>query len=59
MQGKRSQEWLKELNRIAVEDYGFKVPPAPMDQDNACWLEYFNEGRSPCEALSEDASYGA
>ncbi len=47
-------EWMLELKKVAVENYGFNKAEV---FDREAWKEYFNDGINPEEALIEDISY--
>jgi hypothetical protein len=50
-----SPAWFAELQRVAVESFGF-APTVTFHE--ADWLDYFRDGFTPTEALDEDLSYG-
>ena len=46
-------DWIKELIQIRKDSLVVEVEMA-----KDAWKEYYEDGYSPAEALSEDASYG-
>lgn len=46
------EEWFEELRRIFAL-MGYQEPP----QDCAGWVEYFEEGNTPAQAIIEDMAY--
>lgn len=47
-------EWLIEVERILVDDYGFL---APVNADPDTWKVYYEDDMIPEEAVAEDMSY--
>jgi hypothetical protein len=51
-------EWLAELDRVAVSHFGFSGPiVAQTGRD--CWRSYYDDGDTPRGAIAEDLSHGA
>lgn len=46
--------WVNEFNKRGKR-FGYFIGNGPLDFD--CWIDYFNDGYSPYEAIMEDLSY--
>lgn len=46
-------EWLAELDRVAVAEFGFKSPIV-VETGRACWRAHFDAGDTPRQAVYED-----
>ena len=49
-------EWLADLDRLAVAEFGYSAAPSASPGPE-CWRSYFDEGYSPREALMEEGTY--
>lgn len=46
--------WIKKFNKVGKR-YGYNVGPGPLDFDD--WIDYYDDGYTPLEAIKEDMSY--
>lgn len=47
--------WLKELDRIAIEEFGYAITPSISDQIGIeCWRKLYDDNMTPREALVLD-----
>lgn len=47
------EDWLKELNNIACDEFDFEEDD-PFLEDDEIWMDYFDEGFFPRDALLEE-----
>lgn len=50
-------QWLAELDRVAVEEFDFNSPIV-VDTGRECWRTYYESGAPPSEALAADLTHG-
>lgn len=48
-------DWFAELDRLGGDRYGPDGITANTGRE--CWMDYYNDGYSPADALSEDGTY--